>query len=712
VFELYEASTETETPFNILYSNTETLRPALFSAQPRPVVLRRYKDDDPLGKAASDAGRRLLEYHLDTNREGYETVTEAMSAIVLDALLPGRGLVALKYDADFVPIAEPRPPDDDDTTPVKETAEEPAEYAKNELVCPESIVWDRIYIGYAKKWNQVPWIAYEFHLTKEEVAAKIDKNIATKLTYTSSQDAEDGEKKSKKDEDSIGDRKTALIYQIWDKAGGRKIKYVSPNYTEDVLKEQDDPLQLTGFFNTPRPLMFVEKSCSLVPTAPYKMYKTQARELNRLTKRIEKITEAIKARGLYDGALGDDIKKLIQEGDNALVPAEVTSSLSAEKGFQNAIWMLPIETLIAVLTQLYQARESCKQVIYEITGISDILRGATQASETATAQQIKNQWGTLRLKRMQSEVARYIRDLLRMMIEIAGSKFSEETWAQITGLPFVLTAQRQQLEQQAQAFTQQQAMLPPERQQPLPPQLQQALAQPVWGQVLQLLKDDNLRAYRIDIETNSTVQPEAAEDQKSITDLLGVLGQYLQGVGPLVINGSMPFEAAQAMMLAIARRFAFGQEIEDSLKAMKPPQPPQQDNGAAQEAQMQQKMLTMQTQMSQKQIEFAKEKASMDLEKQKMQAEHEHAKRSMDLDMREAELNVKQHQAGLEHQVNQAMFSMKEEHANNELQTRHKQSELDRRTHALKTEKQDDGDVKAMLKEILSRLSALEGRAA
>jgi hypothetical protein len=313
---------------------------------------------------------------------------------------------------------------------------------------------------------------------------------------------------------------------------------------------------------------------------------------------------------------------------------------------------------------------------------------------------------------MQSEVARYIRDLLRMMIEIAGSKFSEETWAQITGLPFVLTAQRQQLEQQAQAFSQQQAMVPPEQQQPLPPQLQQALAQPVWGQVLQLLKDDNLRAYRIDIETNSTVQPEAAEDQKSITDLLGVLGQYLQGVGPLVINGSMPFEAAQAMMLAIARRFAFGQEIEDSLKAMKPPQPPQQDNGAAQEAQMQQKMLTMQTQMSQKQIEFAKEKASMDLEKQKMQAEHEHAKRSMDLDMREAELNVKQHQANLEHQVNQATFTMQKEHATNELQTRHKQSELDRRTHALKTEKQDDGDVKAMLKEILSRLSALEGRAA
>ena len=51
-------SGEKSCPFNILYSNTETLLPALFSNIPRPIVQRRFKDDDPLGKAVANAAQR------------------------------------------------------------------------------------------------------------------------------------------------------------------------------------------------------------------------------------------------------------------------------------------------------------------------------------------------------------------------------------------------------------------------------------------------------------------------------------------------------------------------------------------------------------------------------------------------------------------------------------------------------------------------------
>ena len=240
---------------------------------------------------------------------------------------------------------------------------------------------------------------------------------------------------------------------------------------------------------------------------------------------------------------------------------------------------MPIDVLMATLTQLYQAREQCKRVIYEITGISDILRGSTVASETATAQGIKAQWGTMRLKRLQKEVQRYARDVLRMMLEIAGTKFSEETWAGMTGLPFLTTDQRQQAEQMAQALQMAQAQgaqVPPETQQ----QVQQALSAPVWGQVLDLLQNDIQRAYRIDIETNSTVEPEAVEDQKNIAELMNALAQYLNGVGPLVAKGVMPMEVAQSMLLAITRRFRFGTDIEDYIKQMKAP-PPEDDGKAA-----------------------------------------------------------------------------------------------------------------------------------
>ena len=56
VLKIYGAEKNETTPFNILFSKPETLLPALYSAVPRPVVNRRFKDEDPTGKASATAG--------------------------------------------------------------------------------------------------------------------------------------------------------------------------------------------------------------------------------------------------------------------------------------------------------------------------------------------------------------------------------------------------------------------------------------------------------------------------------------------------------------------------------------------------------------------------------------------------------------------------------------------------------------------------------
>jgi hypothetical protein len=610
ILEIYGGEKSDTTPFNILYSNTETLLPALYSAVPRPVVQRRFKDEDPLGKSAALAGQRLLEFLLDTNVEGYETFDQGLISATLDALLPGRGVTCVKYDAET-----------GDMPPAKDAPEgtAPTPYKKSELVCLDTKSWNRVYFGYAKKWSKVPWLAYEEYLDKDESTRLFGAEMANKIAYTKGEDSEDEEKKASSENEDIGERKTALVYQIWDKDGGKKLRYISPQYNDGYLKVEDDPLELTGFFNCPKPIQFLAKSNDLSPVALYELYENQAKELNQLTRRISRIVKAIKARGIYDTELGDDIKKLFEADDNEMVPADKASSLAAEKGLQNAIWFAPIDVLMSVLERLYQARESCKQVIYEIMGISDIVRGASKASETLGAQQLKSKYGTLRLSRLQKEVQRYARDLLRMMLELAATKFSEETWAKMTGLPFVTTAQRQQLEQI------QQAALASGQQ--LDPQTQAKLQAPVWGDVLKLLQDDMQRAYRIDIETNSTVEPEAVEDQKNISDVMNALGQYLNGVGPLVMKGVMPFQAAQAMMLAIVRRFRFGPEIEDYIKAMQPPK--QEDNGEAAKA-------------AQEKAASEAEKAQLTNKLQASEAEKNLIQRQAELDVREIKLNADQ----------------------------------------------------------------------
>jgi hypothetical protein len=363
----------------------------------------------------------------------------------------------------------------------------------------------------------------------------------------------------------------------------------------------------------------------LLPVAMYKLYENQAKELNRITVRLGKVVEALKVRGIYDGNLGSQLGDLFGQADNTLIPAESASSLASEKGLDNAIWFMPIEKLIVVATNLIAAREQCKRVIYEITGVSDIIRGQSVASETLGAQKIKESWGTMRLKRLQKEVQRYSRDVLRLMLEIAATKFSVETWASATGLPFVTSTQKQQAQmiaqlQQQQAIAQPQMPGQPPAAPPIDPEIQKALSAPEWEAVLELLKNDMQRSYRIDIETNSTIDVEATEDQKQIGDFMNAMGQLMAGLTPMVETGGMPFEAAQSLLLAVVRRFRFGTEVEDHFKNMKPPQKanPEADKAKAEMAKAQQEMQVRQAEMQMEQQQF---QAEMQMEAQKSQAE-------------------------------------------------------------------------------------------
>jgi hypothetical protein len=612
ILEIYGGKKKETTPFNILFSNTETLLPALYSAVPRPVVQRRFKDADPIGKLAATAGARGLEFLVDTNVEGYETFDDGMRSAVLDALLPGRGVTCVKYDAE---IGELPTEAEGDATP----------YKASELVCVETRSWNRVYFGYAKKWSKVPWIAYEDHIDKDEATRLFGSEKTARITFTDNEDQDRDEDKADQEEKNKGERKTACIYQIWDRDGGKKIRYISAQYPDGYLKEEDDPLGLTGFFNCPKPIQFLQKSNDLLPVALYALYENQAKELNNLTKRINRIVSAIKARAIYDGSLGTDLETLMKADDTEMVPSDSSSSLAAEKGLQNAIWFWPVEKLIVVLRELYASREACKQVVYEITGIADIMRGQTNASETLGAQEIKQSWGTLRLKRLQKEVQRYARDLLRMMLEIAATKFSEETWARMTGLPFLTTEQKAQVQQIA-AVAQQSG-------QALDPQTQAKLQAPVWGDVLTLLRDDVQRAYRIDIETNSTVEAEATEDQKMIAEVMNALGQLLNGITPLVVQGVLPFEAAQSMMLAIVRRFRFGPELEDYIKAMKPPEPQDKGEKEAKMAEMQMKQQEGQQRLQEGQMKLQAEQMKAQVAAAQAQAEIQRIQLQAAIDM-------------------------------------------------------------------------------
>jgi hypothetical protein len=531
--QMYESSKDKIHSFNILYSNTETLGPAVYNSVPRPVIGQRFKDDDPVSPKAAKLGERVLSYLMDSGDVNYACFDDIMRSSVLEALVTGRGICRIKYDSRIE-----------------------GDEVNYESICVDPIPWNRFTHGYGKKWESVRWVAFEHYLTASEVKENFP-DAPKEMEFLGEMMRDNyGEGRDKKPH-------LAHVFEIWDK-DSRRVLFATPSHADAFLKEVDDPLGLEGFFPCPRPISFATPIDDLIPIPLYRMYSEQAKELNSVTQRIHKIVAAMKVRGLYDATVAE-IGSVLRADDNELVPVQNAAALFAQGGsLDKTIMLLPIDKLVSVLQQLYQQRQQVKQVIYEITGIADIMRGSSQASETLGAQQLKNQWGTLRLKRLQKEVARYARDILRLMLEASVNRLSQDTIFSITGLRFLTEQQKQELAMQAN-------QIPPEQ---IPPELHKQLDEPTQEDLLTLLKSDKKRNYQIDIETNSTVDAEATEDKENIAELLNAVSQFLNGVAPLVQSGALPFDAANAMLLAVIRRFRFGTEIEEFLKDAKPPPQP------------------------------------------------------------------------------------------------------------------------------------------
>lgn len=645
--DLYEGKDAATTPFAILYSNVETLQPAVYNARPIPVVDRRFKDEDPVGKLAAEAGTRTLKFLIEAESIDCDNFDELMYPTVLDALITNRGLTRYKYEADT------------STGTVK-----------GESVFGEAVRWDKFFHGYGRTWKKVPWIGFEWDMSLEEW----NENFPTAKGKCQLETQDTSEASSPGNKDDLAGVNLAKVYEIWDKST-RKVYFISPSYKDGVLKTVDDPLGLESFFPVPKPLNFMRKVTTLIPTPLYVQYRQQAEELNTVTVRLRHIIKALKVRGFYNSSI-EGIAKLLTADDNEMIPVENLESMPDGQGVDKVLWLMPLAELSTVAQNLYTQREQIKSVIYEITGISDILRGASVASETATAQNIKNQWGTLRLKKMQKEVMRYCRDALRIMLEIAVTKFSEETIGAMTGLPYPTGSQKAMAMQQLQMI-QRQAMLQPPQIDPntgqpmppqppqIPPQLQEIAQSPSWTDVLAVLKDDTSRNYRVDIETNSTIDAEASQDKQDISELLNALSQFLNGVAPLIEKGVLPFDVAKVMMLAIARRFTFGPQLEDSLQKMTtPPPPPENQPDPAAEAKLaainakaQADAAASQASMQQTQMNGQLAQQEFEMKKELLILENQ-LKRD-ELMLKQQELQVSQRAAGMKLDVMSKQHTMK-----------------------------------------------------
>jgi hypothetical protein len=160
--------------------------------------------------------------------------------------------------------------------------------------------------------------------------------------------------------------------------------------------------------------------------------------------------------------------------------------------------VLSITDISQALIDAYQAMSNLKEQVYEITGISDIIRGSTVASETATAQQIKGQYATLRLKSMQDQVAQYATALIRLKAQIICTKYQPHTLLSYAAADQLNDADKQ--------------LVP---------------------QALQLIRNNPLRMFRIEVSADSLVQMDEMQNKQDRVEFITALGGFMEKALPV-----------------------------------------------------------------------------------------------------------------------------------------------------------------------------------
>lgn len=596
--------------YNILWSNIQVLFPALYGKQAKPEVSRRYMDQDPVGRLASTMLERVMEY--ETLQFG--DFDHAMRGAVEDRLLPGRGTVWIRYEPVIVneqPEMGESMMEEPGEAQIYNTQEEPTERIDAAHSPIDYVYWTDFLHSPARTWDEVWWVARAVYMTKDEGIERfgdVFKNVGLDSSNT------DMDAKNPMTARNTYDKK-AKVFEIWNKRTG-KVCWVAKGYPQ-ALDERDDPLELEEFFPCPRPLMATTTTGTMIPVPDYAEYEDQAQELDNLTQRIYLLTKACKAVGVFNAEF-KELGRLFTEGvDNKLFPVTAWAAMSEKGGLKGAIDMMDTSTIIVTLRELYSAREQVKQAIYEIMGISDILRGASKAQETLGAQQLKANFGSLRMRSSQGDVARFASDIFKLKAQVICKFYPPELIVAMSGVMDTSDGQDPQLLQAA----------------------------------IQMLSNSTIRDFHIAVEADSLAQIDEQAEKQGAQEAIQAIGLFLREAIPMISQAPETLPMASEMLLFLVRRFRAGRGLESAVeRAMKaleqkaemakqqqPGPPPEmlqlQADQQAEQMRMQSQAQTEQMKMqAQAQIEQGKAQLEMQMHEAKMQSEMQLAQMKADFE--------------------------------------------------------------------------------
>lgn len=426
---------------NIFWSSIETLKPFLYFKQPQPFIVRANKNANGVESLACKILERALLW--DMKQFDFDSVVKYARN---DFLLSGMGILWEQYHSSFKYIGDEL---------IKDKEQVDTVYISPNMFLADT---DKVRV-----WEDVEWIARRMYMNVSEIRENFTPEVADILAST------------------LGNDGVLTVYEIWDKPSCT-IYYLSPQYVAGFLHIQPDVLHLSGFFPCPKPIMATLTNDGIIPVPDYVEIKSLLDELDGVNNRMRLTMQALKVSGCYDNSFPELAN--ILDKDVTLISLAEYDKLKDAGGIKGVIDFAPISQYVEALQALAQRRQVLIDAIYEVTGVSDIMRGTSQRVETATAVTQKTNFGTLRNQDRQNDMQRFLKELLQIKAEIICEHFAPEFL-----LSFLDVTERQNIDDVTAA--------------------------------IKLLRQEKLRSMVIDLETDGCYNKDAAE-QKILNTLTNI----------------------------------------------------------------------------------------------------------------------------------------------------------------------------------------------
>ena len=237
--------------FNILWSNIQTMKPALFARIPEIIAERRHRDRDPVGRIASEVIQRAANEEIERN--GFK---DAMDQVVLDVLLVGRGVPWVRFEVD-------------------EMADE-----GNERIMLDYVHWDDFAHSagaqLGRRSERRGWVARRTSLTRAEGKKRFGDGIQQGSDVDAFAHIRDAFPAR------AGRQQGQIRRGLGNLGRGEPKKriFVAKGADDNLLESKDPQYDLTGFFPCPRPAYATLTNEDLIPIPDYKQYIDLADELD------------------------------------------------------------------------------------------------------------------------------------------------------------------------------------------------------------------------------------------------------------------------------------------------------------------------------------------------------------------------------------------------------------------------------------------------